>query len=472
MKLFLRTGTLIKVIAIFVLIALLGLTPIPHSVSQQFQRADFALSTNNAQAAAQYYAQLAEHMHWWPELWEQAGHYAFQGADPENAVNYFHQASIGGVLSSEGQIALGDSHHQLGNSDAAIQAWLVSGPHPGALRRLADSYIAAGDYDAAIAALKTLLADSPTPALYSELGFLLAAHNPETAPPYLLSAAELDVENASDSNALRLVIQRALPQNLPAYTLLVSGQHLASRGSWDLAAHAFARAAELRPDYVEAWAYLGESLQHLTSVDPDTALDSLTQALTIDPSSLVANTMMALYWQRHGDYEGAQIYIQNALTSDQQTPILYIQFGELLALQGDLSAAQSYYQAAVEINPGDGAYHQAFAEFCIRYYIDIRTAALPAARQAVLLSPHDAAALDVLGQVLFRLADPINAERLFQRSVGEDPTYAPAFLHLGILYIEQSLALLAYDNLELAVLLAPGSQTAAHAQRLLNDLAP
>jgi len=59
-----------------------------------------------------------------------------------------------------------------------------------------------------------------------------------------------------------------------------------------------------------------------------------------------------------------------------------------------------------------------------------------------------------------------------QRSLGEDHTYVPAFLHLGILYFEQGFASLAYDNLKQASLLAPGTQTAAHAHRLLVDLDP
>ncbi len=444
----------------------------PHSISQTFQRADIALGAHNPQAAAKYYAQLAEQMHWWPELWQVAGKYALQGSDPDRAITYFLQASTAGALSSEGHIALGDSYHLIGKPNAAIQAWLGSDQNPDVLRRLADSYLAAGNYDAAITTLKTLLADSPTPALFSELGYLLAAHEPESSPPYLLRAAELDLENAPNIDALRFVIQRALPQNLPAYTLLVSGQHLASRESWGLASHAFARAAAIRPDYVDAWAFLGESLQHLPSLDNDAALAALTKALTINPSSLVSNTMMALYWHRQGDYDGAKIYIEKALSSNQRNPILYIQFGELLALDGDLSAAQSYYQMAVEINPSDGIYHQALAEFCIRYHIDIKTTALPAARQAVLLSPHDAAALDIMGQVLFLLGDPTNAERFFQRSLDADSTYAPTFLHLGILYIDQSLLQLAYDNLIQAALLAPDAQTEAHARRLLSDLTP
>ncbi len=472
MNLFFRTGTLTHVIAIFVLIALLGLAPTPHSVERSFERAHYALSADNPQATAQYYAQLAELMNWWPELWERAGYYAFQGADPESAINYFQHAAAAQVLTSDAQIALGDAYHQIGDSDAAIQTWLGADQHPGALRRLADSYIAAGDYDSAITSLKALLANSPTPALDTELGFLLAVHDPEAAPPYLLRAAELDIENAPDIDALRFVIQRAIPQNSPAFTLLISGQHLASQGSWELAVHAFTRAAELRPDYVEAWAYLGEARQHVTLLNKDNGLHALTQALSIDPSSLAGNTLMALYWQRQADYEQAKIYIKAALNSDQRVPSLYIQFGELLALQGDLSAAQSYFQKAVEINPRDSTVHQALAELSIRYHIDIRTIALPAARQAVLLSPHDAAALDVLGQVLFRLGDPINAERFLHRSLSEDPTYAPAFLHLGILYIEQRFVQLAYDNLIQAALLAPGTQTEAHAHRLLKDLAP
>lgn len=472
MKLFLRTGTLYLGIGIFVLIALLGLAPTPHSIDRGFERVRYALSVDNTQAAAQGYAQLAEQMPWWPELWEQAGYYALQAGDSENAIIFFQHASAAHALSTNGQIVLGDAYYQTSNFDAAMQAWLAVGQHPDALRRLADSYVVQDDFDAAITTLKALLASSPMPALNTEIGYLLAAHNPESAPPFLLNAAELDIKNAPAADALRFVIQRAIPQHSPAYTLLISGQHLAAQGSWDLAAHAFTRATELQPDYAEAWAYLGEAQQHLTTSDENAGLHMLKQALEIDPTSLAGNTFMALYWQRQADYEQAQTYIQAALRSDQRNPTLYVQLGELLALQGDLSTAQSYYQAAIEINLQDNTYYQALAEFSIRYHVDLRTVALPAARQAVLLSPHDAAALDVLGQVLFRLGDSINAERLLRRSLVENPTYAPAFLHLGVLYFEQGSARLAYDNLNQALQLAPSTSIAIHARRLIDDLAP
>jgi len=472
MKLFWQTGTLFHAVGIFLLIALSGLAPIPHSIERGFEQASYTLSVGNPAAAAGNYARLAKQMPWWPELWEKAGHYALQGDDPENAIIYFQQASEAGAITTDAEIALGDAYHRTNNLDAAMLTWMRADQHPEALRRLADGYIANDDYEEAITTLKSLLSISPTPALYTELGFLLAAHDPGASPPYLLQAAELDIENAPNINSTRFAIQRALPKNLPAYTLLISGRHLASQGSWDLAAHAFARAAMLRPDFVEAWAYLGEAHQHLPSSDTDAGLGALKEALRIDPSSLAGNTLMALYWQRQGDFERAGTYIQTALISDQRNPALNMQLGELMALGGDLSTAQSYYQAAIEFAPRDSAYHQAMAEFSIRYHLGIRTVALPAARQAVLLSPHDADALDTLGQVLFILGDLINAERFFQRSLEQDHTYGPAFLHLGILYYEGGLLRLAYDNLEHAALLAPGTQTAVHARRILADFKP
>ncbi|MEN8172059.1 MAG: tetratricopeptide repeat protein [Chloroflexota bacterium] len=469
MKLFSRTGALVPVVIVFMLIALFGLAPVPHTVGRDFEQ---VLSVDDPGGAAHSYARLAAQMPWWPELWEKAGHDALQNADPENAIVYFQQASQGGPLTTPAKIALGDAHHLTGDLDAAVLAWSDAGQHPDALRRLADSYIAVHDYGTAIPILKTLRIGSQDPALYTRLGLLLAAHQPGTAPPFLLEAAELDGEHAPFLDALRFEIQRALPRNLPAYTLLISGRYLASAGYWDLAAHAFARAASLRPDFSEAWAYLGEAQQHLSTGDADLGLEALTKSLSIDPSSIAGNTLMALYWQRHADFEMAQKYIQTALISDQRSPALYMQLGELVALDGDLSTAQSYYQAAVDTSPRDSAVYQALAEFSIRYHIDIRTVALPAARQAVLLSSHDAAALDTLGQVLFVLGDSLNAERFYQRSLGEDPTYGPAHLHLGILYLEGGFMRLAHDHLEHAALLAPGTGTAAHARRLLAEFIP
>ena len=139
------------------------------------------------------------------------------------------------------------------------------------------------------------------------------------------------------------------------------------------------------------------------------------------------------------------------------------------AQAGDLATAQTFYEKAIELDPYDPTSYQALVEFCIRYNVDLRGIALPAARQAVSLTPNDPASLDVMGQVLSRLGDYINAERYYLRALQHDNQFPPTHLHLGLLYTLQGQRKLAQSHLSLAISLAPNTPTAEHAQRLLQE---
>ncbi len=482
-------GIIQRIIGLFVLIALLGISPRPHTVRRGFELARQAQSDNHLRAAEQL-AHLAEQLPWRDDLWEQAGHNAMSAVAYQEAISIFNKALVKNQLSTSGHLALGDAYIASGDLDAAIQTWEIAGekysPSEESLTRLANAYYSKGEYDSTIQVLKQLLDlnvlnlksqiinhQSPIDDIHYTLGILLAAHQPESAPPYLLQAAERDSNAEPLSQELAFVIQRALPKEEPAYTLLVSGQKLAQHNQWQYAAHAFQRATELRPDYAEAWAYLGEAYQQLDNSSPEIGLAELEWALILDPDSLAANTFMALHWQRADDHQQSQYYLQKAADLDPYNATLLIHLGELWAQSGDLVMAQSLHEGAIELDPFDPTSYQALAEFCIRYNIDLHSIALPAARQAVKLEPTNPAALDVMGQVLFRLGDYVNAERFYLQALANHEEYHPTHLHLGILYLLQDQPELARLHLSSAITLAPDSATADHAQRLLREtLAP
>ena len=496
MRKFWDEGVIQRIFGLFLLITLLGISPRPHAVRRGFELARQAQKDNRLRAAEQL-AHLAEQLPWRAGLWEQAGHNAMSAEAYQEAISHFNNALAKNQLSASGHLALGDAHFSSGSLDTAIQIWEIAGeiysPSEESLTRLANAYYSKSEYDSTIQVLRQLMdlnvlnlksqninhqpfgdqGKSQISNINYTLGILLAAHQPESAPPYLLQAAEQDLRVAILSQELAFVIQRALPKDEQAYTLLVSGQKLAQQNQWAFAAHAFQRATELRPDYAEAWAYLGEAYQQLDNSSPEIGLAELNWALILDPDSLAANTFMALYWQRAGDHQKSQVYLQKAADLDPYNATLLIHLGELWAQSGDLVMAQKLHEGAIELDPFDPTSYQALAEFCIRYNVDLRSIALPAARQAVKLEPYNPAALDVMGQVLFRLGDYVNAERFYLQALANHEAYHPTHLHLGILYILGDQPELARLHLSSAITLAPDSSTADHAQRLLREnLAP
>jgi tetratricopeptide (TPR) repeat protein len=72
-------------------------------------------------------------------------------------------------------------------------------------------------------------------------------------------------EGIDAEKALRLleVLGQAALQTDPAYQQILIGQRLAELGEWDVAEAAFTAAVSLAPNYAEAWAFLGETRQHL-----------------------------------------------------------------------------------------------------------------------------------------------------------------------------------------------------------------
>jgi len=232
---------------------------------------------------------------------------------------------------------------------------------------------------------------------------------------------------------------------------------------------AFLRATQIRPDYAEAWAYLGEARQRQPagSAEVGNGLVELQQALALDPANLAAHLFLSLRYERRGEIPQALSWIQAAAALYPANPDLQVGIGDLQALQGDLPAAQAAYEQAIALAPQDAAYRIALARFALEQQIQVRTLALPAARQAVILAPSDPGALDVMGHTLTLLGDLLNAERFFLRALQSDPNYAPAHLHLGAAYLFMGESAKARYHLGLANALDPGGPSARDAQRLL-----
>jgi len=153
-------------------------------------------------------------------------------------------------------------------------------------------------------------------------------------------------------------------------------------------------------------------------------------------------------------------------------PAVQTERGHILALQGDLEAAQQAYQQAIGLAPQDPAYYRLLAAFSLEHNYQLSQTGLPAARQALLLSPNDPASLDMLGQVLLQLGDAASAKRFFERAALLQPQYAPAHLHLGLIYILEDNRPAAYEKFNQVLSQAPGTTAADQAQRLLENYFP
>ena len=471
-----------KVIAVALIIILLHLAPYPTNSSRELINAKQAIAEKNYLAAAKYLSKVAEEIPWRKDLWEHAANYALLGGDDELGIRFFVRSNALGTLSAKGKDSLGLLYQKQGNLMSAIQIWESAiSDNAGTLEtynHLIDAYRELGDLPNAIRISKNLLElnilDHQTNAEVNyQIGLMLAAYKPNSAPAYLSRAIEYDSNKRTQANKLIRKINSAAHMDEPAYTLLSSGRVLREMQEWELASYAFQKAVELRPDYAEAWAFLSETYQEMDiqngTIPPQRGLDEINIALDLDPDSFAVNAIAAIYWQRQGEYEHALEYLEKSASIDSNNPDILIDMGNAWAAIGDLSKAQSLYQKAMELSPRNPAYLRALAEFCIRYEINLKELALPTAREAVRLSPDNPASLDVLGQVLFLLKDNVDAKKFFLRALETNYNYAPAHLHLGVLYLVQGYQSLAFQYLHQAYQLATDNSTKQQVERILEN---
>jgi tetratricopeptide (TPR) repeat protein len=464
----------------------LQIFPRAHELTRNLQAVRQASETSAAdraaaRRAAASLAKVAEYQPWRVDLWQSAGIYALQSGEPQAAVEYFEHGESLNALSPEGYLILGDAYQLLFDLDYAQRAWqaaLQRGTDPVKIyRRYLEVHQEQGDFQAMVSDLQELSALRPADVqLRYTLGLYLAAQQPEDALAHLVQAADLDSTLKPRVDVLVNSIRAARRADDPAYTLLEAGRALAAAGEWTLAAEAFQRAVDQRPEFPEAWAYLGEARQHQSpekgESQPEVGLKEIQKALSLDPNSLVANTLLALYWQRNGQTDQARDVLSRIIEIYPDNPALQAELGNILAQDGEMESALAAFRAAVELAPRQADYWRLMADFSARYEYLVSEVGLPAARRAAALNQDDPSNLDMLGQVLLLLEDFASAERFFQRAVEADPGYAPGHVHLGLIYILREERSRARDKWTQVLELAPGMPAADQARRLLENYFP
>ncbi len=479
MKVSLKAADYGKLIAVILCIVFLRITPLPVAAVQAFHAVREAIGREDYQMASRLLVEAAEVLPWRQDLWEQAGWYAAKAGDFRQAAAAFERAEAVGALSVRGCVALGDEYLAQGDLPRAIRIWKRAIEQTDApldvFVKMRDAYLHAGNLAQAARVSRQILVTFPdagpervkTVAL---LGLIQAASEPKDALAFLVQAVDYGAADAEHLRKLIRTIRMAIRENEPAYSLLESGRVLGEMGRWRLALAAFRKATALRPDYADAWAFLSEALQMVDLengiVPPEHGYDAVQKALALDKNSFAANIIAANYWLRQEKPEKARKLLAFAGKLDSHNPAVLADMGAAWAASGDLVKAQKYYQKAVILAPNDPHFLRLLAKFCIRYQIRLGETALPAAREAALLSPYDPDSADTLGQVLYLLNDLHNAEKFYLKALALQPEYSPAHLHLAMLYLVQGRRELAEKQLRQAAQ-AGNLAVKQRAQRLL-----
>jgi tetratricopeptide (TPR) repeat protein len=434
--------------------------PRPLSLETAYHHMQLAHSSNRQQAEIVALRQAVSLEPWRADFWEKLGQDELAQGNPENAIAAYQRASLLGKLSPAGNVALGDALLRNGQKDAALEVWQASlrtdSTNLELIKKLFELQCTLKQYEAALGTLQAWIELQPAdPQVNYQMALMIAASQPKPALDYL--------GKAKNDKALERSINNALQQENEAYRRVLLGRTLGDLGRWDLANLAFQDATRLEPGYAEAWAFLGESRQQL-------GLDGwkdLQEAQHLDPSSVVAQAVMALYWRQQGRPELGLVYLHSAAEAEPEQAIWQVELGNTLAEMGNFSSALQYYQRAVELEPGNIRFLEALAQFCASNEVAIDEIGLPAARKALELAGDDPSVLDTMGLVMMASGDYPSSQRFLLRALQKDNTYALAQLHLGQLYLNQGESQLAYESLSIAAGLDWKDQQASQSAKFL-----
>jgi tetratricopeptide (TPR) repeat protein len=435
-----------------VVLLALGIYPRPFAAEQGLDRARKLSAENRGVDGKEPLHRAAVNLPWRADLWEETAQAAFSEGDFALAIQAYRQAVASGQISNDGWIALGDAYQMSGDLVSALATWEQileqTGPLAEVYERMERAHRAAGDLEKLANNLTAHLRLQPQDA---KLLFLLAqvasVQDPEQAIKWSAQAETVDPAYSSRAKRLQAGLLLAARENDPSYRSLVIGRSLAS---------------------LDAWAFLGEARQHLQQ----DGSPALSRALEIDPHSLLAQALQAVYWQRQGKPDRALPYLHAIAGREPENPVWQVELGNALTSLGNQTAALAYYQNAIQLAPENPVFWKTLASFSIQNNFEIRETGLAAARQAVLLDPQDPDGLDLLGLVYFGLEDDTSAERFFLRALDIDPNHAGAHLHIGSLYLQEGKQEAAYQHLRLASNLQPEQVAGQQAQRLLNRYFP
>lgn len=438
-----------------------------------FHKVKLAQARHQPLEAAQALRQLMAAQPWRTDLNEQIGTFLDEAGDWAGAAAAFESAFKQQALSIDGSIRLAELWVEAGQDDKAKQLLLAlttskklaSTSYPQAVTLLEK----VAKPDEILAALAGWLEMEPTNsrALYLK-GVYLAATNPSQATLALEQAKQKADGYQASAGKLLDVLDSASKEKAPGNLLLEIGRGLGDLNEWRAAAAAFEQAVAVQPDLAEGWAYLAEARQNLGQP----ARELIDRALALAPDSGVVQALASIYWRRLGKPEIGLIYLTAAAKNEPRSAYWQVELGKTLCELNNPQDALEHFVRATELEPKNPQAWVELARFSLNYGIEPTRVGLPAARQAVLLAPKDADALDVMGALLLWQNDLAGAERFLQQSLQQDAANSDAQLHLGQVYLASGNLESARPYLDAAARLSPETAVGKMAERLIQQNYP
>ncbi len=198
----------------------------------------------------------------------------------------------------------------------------------------------------------------------------------------------------------------------------------------------FSRALERDPNYVLAYAGLGEaySISYDATYERewlDKAMQACERAVALDPDSAKGRTCLGTVYASRGKYQEAVQQFQRAVQTDPTSDSAYRGLASAYERLGRLAEAENTYRLAIQVRPEYWAGYGWLGSF---YSHQAKYA--EAAREfshAIALAPDDPHGYRMLGGVYIFMGDYAKAIEVLQHAIALFPT-PEAYSNLGIAY--------------------------------------
>lgn len=326
------------------------------------------------------------------------------------------------------------------------------------LHLLSQYYIELNDYDSAMDVLQEALSrnarDTQTLILIADiyindsnwegLGPVLTTliEDPMVPPGQKMELARfLFIRHQSDPNDAELKSQIArvltsFSENEPdfGFAHLLAAEFFIQQNRLEEALVKIERATEVMPENDDAWR---QRMQLLFSNQRHEDVIELSQEVNERiPDDAYIQFFVGVAYMLTDRHDEARKWLENATLAPSQRnfrSIVYSTLGDVLTELDTWKEAVSAYENALRL---DSANHNAMNNYA--YYLSLRMERLDYAKElslnAISFEPNNAAYLDTVGWVYFKIGDYDNAKKYIQASIDTGDASAEVYEHLGDVY--------------------------------------
>jgi tetratricopeptide (TPR) repeat protein len=228
----------------------------------------------------------------------------------------------------------------------------------------------------------------------------------------------------------------ALSEHEPEFgpAQLISADYYMQHNQPEMALGSLERAIEIAPDNAEAW---GQRMQILFSLGRYGEVISLSaEANEASPDNAFIQFFTGAAYMISGEHTNAEKWLTEAAMAPARRNFRSVIYGTLGDVRHELDKwdeAEDAYQNAIRL---DATNHTALNNYA--YYLSLRSErldeALEMAKRAVDMEPGNAAYLDTIGWIYYKLGNLESAKMYIQQSVDTGQASATVYEHLGDVY--------------------------------------